>query len=201
MRKISFSFFMLCIFFSLTLTGCSNETTTEDTKSKVSQELEYLDGKILTIANKLNNITLQNYTISSEEVLLGEESSGAGQSSEQGNSSGGGNDSQQKQSTSQSGGEQSKESNITTTQIEPKSILSIDLIFSAIIFVAFAISEDFCVASLVNDVSSSLDSVKFSTLSLIFFIKSLTFSWALFKALAVIPNSLRSFISIDLEKS
>ena len=125
MRKISFSFLILCMFFSLILTGCSNETTTEDTKSKVSQELEYLDKKILTIANKLNNITLQNYTISSKEVLLGEESSSSGQSSEQGNSSGG-NDSQQKQSTIQNGGEQSKESNITTTQIEAKPILSTD---------------------------------------------------------------------------
>lgn len=132
MRKniIGFSFFIVILAVLFFLTGCSNETTNEDTKLKAVQELEYLDSQIVSIANKLNNISMQNYAISSEEVSLGEENSG-GQSSSGGESSGGetggnsGNSQgQQKQSTSQSGsGEESSKSNITTTQMEPKAVL------------------------------------------------------------------------------
>ncbi len=136
--KVSCTFLILVMMLCMFLTGCSNQTTNEDTKSKVAQELEYLDSQIVSIANKLNNISMQNYTILSEEVSLGEESSGGssgGQSgSSGGESSGGGSSSsggesegQQKESSSQSGsGGESEKSNITTTQMEPKTVLSSD---------------------------------------------------------------------------
>lgn len=135
-----FYFFILIIIFIIFLTGCSNETTSEDTKAKVAQELEYLDSYIVNIANELNNISMQNYTISSEEVSLGQESSGGssgggsgsgssgGESSEGSGSSEGGSGSQQKQSSSQSSssGGKSEKSNITTTQMKPKTVLTSD---------------------------------------------------------------------------
>ena len=126
---IGFSFFILILTLIFFLTGCSNETTNEDTKSKVAQELEYLDSQIISLANKLNNISMQNYVISSEEVNLGEENSSGTSSSQSGNEASGGSSGEssggeQKQSSSQSGsGEESGKSNITTTQMEPKTVL------------------------------------------------------------------------------
>jgi len=134
MRKniIGFSFFILTLLFFLT--GCANETAnTEETKEKVSQEIEYLDSQIISLANKLNNISLQNYAISSEEVKLGEENSSGTSSSQSGNEASGGSSiessgGEQKQSSSQSGsGEENGKSNITTTQMEPKTVLDSDV--------------------------------------------------------------------------
>lgn len=134
MRKniIDFSFFILILVFSLT--GCGNQTSNnEDTKEKVAQEIEYLDSQIVSLVNKLNNISMQNYAISSEEVNLGEENSSGTSSSQSGNEASGGSNSgtsggdEQKQSSSQSGsGEESQKSNITTTQMEPKAVLDSD---------------------------------------------------------------------------
>ena len=128
MRKniVSFSFFILIIVFLFFLTGCSDDITDNDVKSKATQELEYLDTQIVSIVNKLNNISLQNYTIASEEVSLSEESSG-GSSSEGTGNSGGTTGGQQKESNSQSGtGQGSEKSNITATQMEPKAVLDSD---------------------------------------------------------------------------
>ena len=133
MRKniVGFSFFILIILVAFFLTGCGNKTTDEDTKSKTAQELEYLDSQIVSLANKLNNISMQNYAISSEEVKLGEENSNGTSSSQSGNEASGGSGSsgggEQKQSSSQSGsGEESQKSNITITQMEPKTVLDSD---------------------------------------------------------------------------
>ena len=133
MRKniVSFSFFILIIIAVFFFTGCGSKTTKEDTKSKTAQELEYLDSQIVSLANKLNNISMQNYAISSEEVNLGEENSSGTSSSQSGNEASGGSGSsgggEQKQSSSQSGsGEESQKSNITTTQMEPKTVLDSD---------------------------------------------------------------------------
>ena len=131
MRKniLSFIFIFLLMALIFFFTGCNN-TTNEDTKSKVEQELEYLDSQIISLANKLNNISMQNYAISSEEVKLGEENSSGSSSSQSGNEASGGSGSsggEQKQSSSQSGaGEESQKSNITTTQMEPKTVLDSD---------------------------------------------------------------------------
>lgn len=131
-NKIIISILFLCfILMSLIiLTGCANQSDfNEDVKEKVVQELDYLDTHIVSIANKLNNITLQNYTVTSEEVNLEEGSS----SGETGGSSGGGEESsqsagvkqdEQKQSSSQEQNSKSEEkSNITATQMEPKTVL------------------------------------------------------------------------------
>lgn len=126
---IAFIFIIILFFF----TGCtSNNVSNEDTKNKVIEELEYLDSQIVSIANKLNNISMQSYAISSEEVSLGEENSSGTSSSQSGNEASGGSGSgtsggEQKESSSQSGaGEESQKTNITTTQMEPNTVLDSD---------------------------------------------------------------------------
>ena len=65
----------------ISLSGCSNkEITEQENKEKVIQELDYLDSQIIGILNKLNNITLENYTVTSEEVSLEQSSSSGGES-------------------------------------------------------------------------------------------------------------------------
>ena len=45
------------------MTGCAKKDDKKDLKGKVSEELDYLDTHIISIANSLNNISLENYTI------------------------------------------------------------------------------------------------------------------------------------------
>ncbi len=138
MKKIITIFLLLTLLLTviLGLTGCDNQTNIDDVKSKITQELNYLDTKIINILNKLNNISLQNYTITSEEISLGQKSSSgsSGESSSSGGESSGGSGSsgpesegQQEQSNSQNqSGSESNKSNITTTKMEPKSVLESD---------------------------------------------------------------------------
>lgn len=134
-NKAIILFLFLCTIFTVALTGCNSKTTNEDTKSKIIQEIDYLDTKIVSILNKLNNISLENYTITSEEISLGEESSNGGSttSSGGGNSSGGSSSQggetggEQKESTSQSqSGTETEKSKVTTTKMEPKTVLDLD---------------------------------------------------------------------------
>lgn len=143
-RKILL-FLCLTIIAILSLTGCSGDADGEDVKSKVSQELDYLDTKIAGMLNKLNNISLTNYTITSEEVSLSEPKSGGssggneqsgesgGQQEEQmgsqGSTQGGSQGGSQGQSSSQGGSEgqgSSKSDNITAMQMKAKTILNSD---------------------------------------------------------------------------
>lgn len=48
--------------------GKSQTTKTEELESKVHAELQYLDNKILSMLNGLNNILLRNYIVSSYEI-------------------------------------------------------------------------------------------------------------------------------------
>ena len=130
-NKIIYSVLAILTISVMFLTGCTNQTTdNEDIKTKVGQELEYLDSQIISIANKLNNISMQNYVISSEEVNLGQENSSGTSSSQSGNEPSGGSGSsggEQKESSSQSSaGQESEKTNITATQMEPNTILDSD---------------------------------------------------------------------------
>lgn len=77
MKKTKKIFLILFLYIILvfTLTGCNSKPTEEETKSKVTKELDYLDTKIVSISNKLNNLLLQNYIITSEEIQNEKESS------------------------------------------------------------------------------------------------------------------------------
>lgn len=137
-NKIIIPILFLCIINLIVLTGCSSKGKTSDTsKDKVIQELDYLDGQIIGILNKLNNITLENYTVTSEETSLTESTSTGGDNGNSGSSggsgssdsSGGGSNQssgvEQKQSSSQSGNSEDK-SSITASQMEAKTILESD---------------------------------------------------------------------------
>lgn len=68
---------VLCL---LVLCGCNNKKSDdEDKKEKIIQELSYLDTELVEILNKLNNISLDNFSIKSDETTL-EGSSSAQQS-------------------------------------------------------------------------------------------------------------------------
>ena len=68
---------LLCL---IVLCGCNNENSNnEDKKEKIIQELSYLDTELVEILNKLNNISLDNFSIKSDETAL-EGSSSAQQS-------------------------------------------------------------------------------------------------------------------------
>lgn len=120
-------FIYICIF-SITiilfsLSGCSNKENEQDLKTKANQELEYLSSKIIDIANKLNNIILQDYTMTSEEITLQQESSEQGSQSS-GNSSSSGQESKNEQeANSQS---QNQENQIKSTKLENASVLTTD---------------------------------------------------------------------------
>lgn len=135
MRKNKVTFLGLAIFsiFLVVLTGCNNDTTNEDMKSKIARELDYFDTQMVSILNELNNISLQNYTITSEEITLGEDSSSGGSSSGSSSSQNGGTSEgssggdEQNQSSSQSNsGDNTQGSNVTTMKMQPETILSSD---------------------------------------------------------------------------
>lgn len=121
-KIIPFVLFLIIISLFV-LTGCQEgqNNSNDDVKEKVSQELDYLDSQIVGILNKLNNITLQNYSIASEEISLGEasgtESSSGGESSSSGSSSS--SEEEQKQPSSQEQANSGSENtNITTSQMQ-----------------------------------------------------------------------------------
>ena len=83
------------------MTGCAKKDDKKDLKGKVSEELDYLDTHIISIANSLNNISLENYTITSQRVEVEEKS----KKSSSGNSGG-----SQETGTGQSGQGSSEQS-------------------------------------------------------------------------------------------
>lgn len=132
-NKIIFPVLVILSIIVITLSGCNNNTGNEDMKSKIARELDYLDTQIISILNDLNNISLQNYTVTPEEITLGEDGSSGGSSSGGSSSQSGGSSegsakaSEQKQSTSQSqSASDTKESKITIMKMEQENVLSSD---------------------------------------------------------------------------
>lgn len=132
-NKIIFPVLIILSVIVITLSGCNNDTKNEDMKSKIERELDYLDTQIISILNDLNNISLQNYTVTPEEITLGEDGSSGGSSSGGSSSQSGGSSegsaqgSEQKQSSSQSqSASDTKESKITIMKMEPENVLSSD---------------------------------------------------------------------------
>lgn len=132
-NKIIFPVLVILSVIVITLSGCNNGTGNEDMKSKIARELDYLDTQIISILNDLNNISLKNYTVTPEEITIGEDgssggSSSGGSSSQSGESSeGSAQGSEQKQSSSQSqSASDTKESKITIMKMEPENVLSSD---------------------------------------------------------------------------
>ena len=68
LRKV---FILLIIGITLfSLTGCSKKENDDENlkKEKIDQEMKYLDSKIITTMNRLNNISFSNYKVVSEDL-------------------------------------------------------------------------------------------------------------------------------------
>lgn len=67
-KKIIITIILILII--LNLAGCGNKNKNEKLQKKVATELEYVNVKIIDLLNALNNLSFENYTISTEKVKL-----------------------------------------------------------------------------------------------------------------------------------
>ena len=127
-KKILYVFLIVVIFIiGIFLYTTISKGNDEDEKEKSLAEVEYLEKKIVTLLNELNNIESRNYNLSVSEISKedssesnsgssaqsesqsGGQSSGSGQGSEESQEENGGNS--QKQGTNASSNNSSKENN------------------------------------------------------------------------------------------
>ena len=126
-KTIKLSLFLIIIFvMTFILTGCKNKDKNNNIKDKISNELDFLDNKIVYILNKLNNLELENYTIVSEEIQMSnnnsEESDSEGKIKQDENS---GNE--KKQTESQNSSNSTTQNNsITITEMKSNTVISSD---------------------------------------------------------------------------
>ena len=115
LKKFCLNAFLILIL--IILTGCGNQEESGNIKEKVNEEINYLDLKIISLANILNGISLQNYKVETQEIEMPETSS---QSEESGgsSSSGGG------ESSSGAGGEQQEKGEQSSSSEENSTIIS-----------------------------------------------------------------------------
>lgn len=115
-----------------TLCGCNQEKNDPtELKEKVEEELSYLDNSLIFVINKLNNISFDNYSISSEEIELINSAKTPIQDAGKGSSSGAGNSGTEENSegsSEASSGENSGNGNkentkVKITQMNPNSII------------------------------------------------------------------------------
>lgn len=126
--KIKSKIFMLMliiIIFLIFLTGCNNNNSSQDPKTKVTEELDYLDSQIVSISNRLNDITLKNYMITTEEIQIGEKSSESSSGSSGSKNEESGNE-QSGSSSQKEDSSQSEKNSATVSSMEPKSILDLE---------------------------------------------------------------------------
>lgn len=111
----------------------NNEDENKLLKTKVKEEINYLDSKIVSMLNSLNNIDLQNYIVQAEEIDTQNDQSQSDSSSSQQEgkkSASGGESQEQGQGGSQSGGgsssEGKEESSKTTMQMKKNTVIDSD---------------------------------------------------------------------------
>lgn len=113
MKKRIFLAFVILLL--LALTGCSiNEE--KSSNEKITQEISYIDKKIISILNDLNNISLENYKIERTEISLTEETSSGGESQGE-NKKAGSSNSEEQQNKKQN-------NNIVATELSDTNILT-----------------------------------------------------------------------------
>ena len=127
MRFKKLYIFILLIIIIIVLTGCKNSET-KDLNSKVNEEINYMSVSLISILNKLNNISFENYYVTTEEV-----SKDSDPSSEQGSnsmqSSAEMNDEDKSKNSNQNvtGGDGGQQDNkISVSTIKSKRVLSED---------------------------------------------------------------------------
>lgn len=123
-KKVKSIFALFTIICIVTMTGCAKKDDKKDLKEKVSEELDYLDTHIISIANSLNNISLENYTITSQRVEVEEKSKKSSSGNSGGNQeTGTGQSGQGSSEKSQDNQNSQKNNNINTTKMETNSVL------------------------------------------------------------------------------
>ena len=123
-KKIKFFLAIFIIICILAMTGCSKTDDKKDLKEKVEEELNYLDTHMISIINDLNNISLQNYKITSEMIEVEEKSKELSTGSTGGEESSQQQEGQKNSSQSQSSKNSQEQNNIDITKMEPNSALT-----------------------------------------------------------------------------
>ena len=116
---------VICLFF---LVGCSDNTSDTQSKDKLTSEIKYFSSHIAKLLNDLNNISLQNYELTSRKVNI--DSSSNNSSSSEGSSSsvsssnsGGQSQSGSGQGSSQNNDQSAESQSITVTDMQANSVL------------------------------------------------------------------------------
>lgn len=116
-------YFILTIILTLVLTGCSNQNSDnnqETLKAKVKEEISYLDNTIISILNIVNNLSYDNYKVSSKNIQ-----SNQSDNNEQQNQSST-QDGQASESLSQEGGETQSNSQNSGNSSQTQSIMTME---------------------------------------------------------------------------
>ena len=98
-KKIAFLVLIIIIvILALTIYANANKDNSVDQKNKVFSEVKFLEGKIVDLLNSMNNIKLENYSISVSDISKDsktQEKSGAesGSSEQESSQQGGGEES------------------------------------------------------------------------------------------------------------
>ena len=120
LKKTFVTLFLLLMI--LSITGCKNKNDETLLKQKADEEIQYLDTTLISLANKLNNISFENYYVTTEKVKLNSTSQSSSNSNSEQSSSGNSSKSSGEDS-GDAGSEQNKESNITVSKMKSQNIL------------------------------------------------------------------------------
>lgn len=119
-KKIQYFLIIITIIVSLILlTGCNNENE-EDLNKKVIAEIEYFNSKLITLLNRLNNITFENYEMTAEKVELSKDYAGKEKTS----SSEGSQNSEDENSSDNSDSSKDESKIIISSEMSPNTILN-----------------------------------------------------------------------------
>ena len=73
----------MCVIIIFSLSGCKKEEA--QTKQKIEQEMNYIDDKLISMLNELNNISLENFSIVYNKIELSEETANSAMGQSTGN--------------------------------------------------------------------------------------------------------------------
>lgn len=118
MKKKEILFLVILLIMIFVLTGCKNKEENEELKNKVNASIQYLDSNLLAILNRLNNISFENYYVTTEKIRLDNNTKSTSSSSESSKSDTEG------ESSNEFGKE--KETTITVSDMKSKNILLAD---------------------------------------------------------------------------
>ena len=125
LKKLYIFIFLIITIFALS--GCKNSET-KDLNSKVNEEINYMSVSLISILNKLNNISFENYYVTTEEVSKDSDpSSEQGSNSMQSSAEMNEEDKSKNSNQNETGGDGGQQDNkISVSTIKSKRVLSED---------------------------------------------------------------------------